>query len=79
MVLLKVFLPFKDFIDYYIDIYQSIAEEYMEPHHIKIIECGIKYWLCANIWNNILEEFFTILKWENECEIEEKALQIGLE
>ena len=54
-----------------------MAGDYVGGHAIKIlgwgIENSVKYWLCANSWNNEWGDngFFKILRGNNECHIEE--------
>ena len=71
------FSVYEDFLTYKSGIYQHITGNYVGGHAIKIlgwgVENGIKYWLCANSWNNEWGDngFFKILRGNNECNIEE--------
>ena len=58
----------------------SLFMKILEIHAIKIIgwgvtEDGVKYWLCANSWNERWGEngYFRILRGEDECGIDESA------
>jgi cathepsin B len=70
------FTVYEDFGNYEKGIYQHVTGSSLGGHAIKIIgwgvENGVKYWLCANSWNESWGEkgYFRILKGENECGIE---------
>jgi cathepsin B len=70
---------YEDFGNYKSGIYQHVTGSYLGGHAIKIIgwgvENGVKYWLCANSWNERWGEngYFRILRGENECSIEDQA------
>ena len=73
------FSVYEDFLTYKSGVYKHILGGYVGCHAIKIlgwgIENGIKFWLCANSWNNEWGDngFFKILRGNNECGIEEVA------
>ena len=73
------FSVYEDFGNYKSGIYQHVTGGYLGGHAIKIIgwgvENGVKYWLCANSWNESWGEkgFFRILRGQNECGIEDDA------
>ena len=70
------FSVYVDFAAYSSGIYQHVTGAFLGKHDIRIIGWGvennIKYWLCANSWNEEWGEkgFFKILRGENECGIE---------
>lgn len=71
------FIVYEDFALYKEGVYQHVAGELLGGHAVKIIgwgvENGVKYWLCANSWNDNWGDkgFFKILKGENHLEIED--------
>ena len=71
------FSVYEDFVTYKTGIYQHITGDYLGGHAVKIIGWGVensvKYWICANSWNNEWGDngFFKILRGNNECNIEE--------
>ena len=73
------FTVYEDFGDYSSGIYQHLTGSYLGGHAIKIIgwgvEDGVKYWLCANSWNESWGEkgYFRILRGNDECGIEDSA------
>ena len=73
------FSVYEDFGNDKSGIYQHVTGSYLGGHAIKIIgwgvENGVKYWLCANSWNESWGEkgFFRILRGQNECGIEDDA------
>ena len=68
---------YEDFLTFKSGIYHHVAGNYVGGHAIKIlgwgVENSVKYWLCANSWNNEWGDngFFKILRGNNECNIEE--------
>ncbi len=73
------FTVYEDFVTYKSGVYQHITGSALGGHAIKMIgwgvENGVKYWLCANSWNESWGEkgFFRILRGQNECGIEDDA------
>ena len=73
------FTVYEDFGNYESGIYQHVTGPSLGGHAIKIIGWGVendvKYWLCANSWNERWGEkgFFRILRGYNECGIERNA------
>ena len=71
------FSVYEDFLTYKSGVYQHITGSNLGGHAIKILGWGVenevKYWLCANSWNNEWGDngFFKILRGNNECGIEE--------
>ena len=71
------FSVYEDFLTYKSGVYQHITGGYIGGHAIKILGWGIenriKFWICANSWNNEWGDngFFKILRGNNECGIEE--------
>lgn len=74
---------YSDFLLYESGIYQHTTGTYQGGHAVKIMgygeEDGVKYWLCANSWNENWGEkgYFRILRGSNECNIE-NSIQCGL-
>ena len=70
------FSVYEDFTSYSSGVYQHVAGSFLGNHDIKIIGWGVennvKYWLCANSWNEEWGDkgFFKILRGNNECGIE---------
>jgi len=70
------FTVYDDFLSYTSGIYHHVTGSYDGGHAIKVlgygIEDGIKYWLCANSWNEHWGEggYFRIMRGNNECGIE---------
>ena len=73
------FTVYEDFGDYEKGIYQHVTGSYLGGHAIKIIgwgvEDGVKYWLCANSWNESWGEkgYFRIRRGNDECGIDSSA------
>ena len=67
---------YEDFLTYKSGVFQHVTGYMLGGHAIKIIgwgvEDGVKYWLCANSWNEGWGDngFFKILRGNNECGIE---------
>jgi cathepsin B len=63
-------------VDYKEGVYQHVEGALLGGHAIKIIgwgvENGVKYWLCANSWNEFWGDrgYFKILRGENHCGVE---------
>ena len=74
------FSVYEDFVTYSSGVYQHVTGDSLGGHSIKIIgwgvENGVKYWLCANSWNDEWGDkgFFKILRGSNECGIEKSAV-----
>jgi cathepsin B len=70
------FTVYADFPTYKSGVYQHVTGSSLGGHAIKIlgwgVENGVKYWLCANSWNEEWGEggFFKIRRGNNECGIE---------
>ena len=73
------FTVYEDFLTYSSGIYQHITGSALGGHDVKIIGWGVendvKYWLCANSWNEEWGDkgFFKIKRGSNECGIESLA------
>lgn len=73
------FTVYEDFMTYKSGVYQHKEGQVQGGHAIKIlgwgVEDGVKYWLCANSWNEGWGDqgFFKILRGKNECGIESSA------
>ena len=73
------FLVYEDFVTYKSGVYQHVTGDYLGGHAIKIlgwgVEDGVKYWLCANSWNEEWGDkgFFKIKRGSNESGIENYA------
>lgn len=70
------FEVYADFVNYRSGVYQHTTGGMLGGHAIKMlgwgVEDGVKYWLCANSWNDDWGEngFFKILRGSNHCGIE---------
>lgn len=70
------FTVYEDFPTYKSGVYQHVAGKALGGHAIKIlgwgVENGVKYWLCANSWNEQWGDngYFKILRGSNHCGIE---------
>ena len=73
------FTVYEDFLTYSSGIYQHVTGSVLGGHDVKIIGWGVendvKYWLCANSWNEEWGDkgFFKIKRGSNECGIESLA------
>lgn len=71
-----VFDVFEDFLTYQSGVYSRTKGKHLGAHAIKIlgygVENGVKYWLCANSWNEEWGDkgFFKIRRGRDECGIE---------
>ena len=70
------FTVYEDFLTYKSGVYQHVTGSALGGHAIKMlgwgVENGVKYWLCANSWNEGWGDggFFKIRRGTNECGIE---------
>ena len=73
------FTVYDDFPTYRSGVYYHVTGSQLGGHAIKIlgggVENGVKYWLCANSWNEEWGDngFFKIRRGTNECGIEKTA------
>ena len=73
------FTVYDDFPSYRSGVYQHVTGGQLGGHAIKIlgwgVENGVKYWLCANSWNEEWGDngYFKIRRGTNECGIEKTA------
>lgn len=74
------FTVYEDFLTYKKGVYQHTEGSALGGHAIRIlgygVENGVKYWLCANSWNEDWGDqgFFKILRGHNHCDIEESGV-----
>ena len=70
------FTVYNDFLAYKSGVYQHVTGQALGGHAIKLlgwgVENGVKYWLCANSWNDEWGDkgYFKIRRGSNECGIE---------
>lgn len=71
---------YEDFLTYKEGVYQRTKGHLLGAHAVKIlgygVENGVKYWLCANSWNEEWGDkgFFKIRRGRSECDIEENGV-----
>lgn len=71
---------YKDFLTYSSGVYKHTTGGFLGGHAIKIlgygVEDGVKYWLCANSWNEEWGDkgYFKILRGRDHCGIESEGV-----
>lgn len=74
------FEVYEDFLTYKTGVYKQTSGSFLGGHAVKVlgygVENGVKYWLCANSWNEEWGDqgYFKILRGDDECGIESEGV-----